>query len=59
LLYTSEPYRNVTDNPLFFLALVAILLGSQLFLAGFIGEMMVKQSTVKQADYLVVEKIGL
>jgi len=30
-------YRNVTDNPLFFLALVAIIIGSQLFLAGFIG----------------------
>ena len=59
LIYTQEPYRNVTENPLFFLALVAIILGVQLFLAGFIGEMMVKQSTVKQADYLVVEKIGI
>ncbi|MFN4146443.1 MAG: glycosyltransferase family 2 protein [Runella sp.] len=59
LIFLNEPYRNVTDNPLFYLALVAIVIGVQLFLAGFIGEMMVKQSTVKQADYLVVEKIGL
>jgi glycosyltransferase involved in cell wall biosynthesis len=59
LIFSGEKFRNVTDNPLFFLALVAIIIGVQLFLAGFIGEMMVKQSTVKQADYLVVEKIGL
>jgi hypothetical protein len=59
LIYTNEPYRNVTENPLFYMALVAIVIGFQLFLAGFLGEMMVKQHTVKQADYLVVEKIGI
>ncbi len=59
LIYINEPYRNVTENPLFYMALVAIILGVQLFLAGFLGEMMVKQHTVKQADYLVTEKIGV
>ena len=59
LIFSGVKFRNVTDNPLFFLALVAIIIGVQLFLAGFIGEMMVKQSTVKQADYLVSEKIGI
>ena len=59
LIYTHEPYRNVTENPLFYLALVAIVIGFQLFLAGFLGEMMVKQHTVKQPDYLVSEQIGL
>jgi len=59
LIFSGEKFRNVTDNPLFFLALVAIIIGVQLFLAGFIGEMMVKQNTVKQADYLVAERIGL
>jgi glycosyltransferase involved in cell wall biosynthesis len=58
-IYTSQKYRNVTDNPLFFMALVAIIIGVQLFLAGFIGEMMVRQHTVKQADYLIADKIGL
>ncbi|MGJ1268677.1 glycosyltransferase family 2 protein [Sphingobacterium spiritivorum] len=33
------PYRNVTDQPLFFLSLVAILIGTQLFLTGFIAEL--------------------
>lgn len=51
-------YRNVTDNPLFFLALVAIILGVQLFLAGFLGEMLVRQSTNKSGDYLIAEKAG-
>lgn len=51
-------YRNVTDNPLFFLALVAIILGVQLFLAGFLGEMLVRQSTQKTGDYLISEKSG-
>ncbi|GAB3906631.1 glycosyltransferase family 2 protein [Larkinella knui] len=51
-------YRNVTDNPLFFLALVAIILGVQLFLAGFLGEMLVRQSTTKTGDYLIAEKTG-
>jgi glycosyltransferase involved in cell wall biosynthesis len=50
-------YRNVTDNPFFFLALVAIIIGSQLFLAGFIGELFVKQ-TFKKDEYLIEDKIG-
>ena len=32
-------YRNVTDQPLFYLSLVAILIGSQLFLTGFVAEL--------------------
>jgi glycosyltransferase involved in cell wall biosynthesis len=59
LIYVAhEKFRNVTENPLFFLALVAIIVGTQLFLAGFIGEMMVRQHSVKQDDYLVSERIG-
>jgi glycosyltransferase involved in cell wall biosynthesis len=37
-------YRPVTDQPLFYLALVAVLLGFQLFLAGFICEMVSRNS---------------
>ena len=32
-------FRAVTDQPLFYLALVAVLAGIMLFLAGFLGEM--------------------
>jgi glycosyltransferase involved in cell wall biosynthesis len=55
-IYNRQPYRNVTDNPLFYLALVAIIIGSQLFLAGFLGELFVKQGVSKD-DYFVSEKV--
>ncbi|SEM21287.1 Glycosyltransferase involved in cell wall bisynthesis [bacterium A37T11] len=40
----NTPYRNVTDQPLFFIALVAIIVGSQLFLIGFVAEMLSRNS---------------
>ncbi len=38
-------YRAVTDQPLFYLALVAVILGVILFLAGFIGEMIARSGS--------------
>lgn len=35
-------FRPVTDQPLFYLALVAVILGVMLFLAGFLGEMVAR-----------------
>ena len=35
----GQPFRAVTDQPLFYLALLAVLLGTMLFLAGFICEL--------------------
>ncbi|MEA5424944.1 MULTISPECIES: glycosyltransferase [Arcicella] len=49
-------FRNVTDNPLFFMALVAIIIGVQLFVAGFIGELMTRNSE-KTTDYQIREKV--
>ncbi|MCU0470955.1 MAG: glycosyltransferase family 2 protein [Arcicella sp.] len=49
-------FRNVTDNPLFFLALVAIIIGVQLFVAGFIGELMTRNSD-KTTDYQIKETV--
>lgn len=37
-------YRNVTDQPLFYIALVAIIVGFQLFLTGFIAELVSRNS---------------
>lgn len=37
-------YRAVSDQPLFYLALVALILGVMLFLAGFVGEMISRSS---------------
>jgi glycosyltransferase involved in cell wall biosynthesis len=53
------PYRNVTDHPLFFLGLVAIIVGAQLFLAGFLGEMMTTIGSKRNEDYLISDKVGL
>jgi len=41
----GDKFRPVTDQPLFYLALVAVLLGVMLFLAGFICEMISRNST--------------
>ena len=38
-------FRPVTDQPLFYLALVAILLGAQLFMTGFICELISRSSS--------------
>lgn len=38
-------YRAVTDQPLFYLALVAVILGVMLFLAGFVGELISRSSS--------------
>lgn len=38
------PTRDVTDKPLFYLALVAMIIGTQLFLAGFLGELISRSS---------------
>jgi glycosyltransferase involved in cell wall biosynthesis len=46
-LYKSHyhiPTRDVTDKPLFYLALVAMVIGTQLFLAGFLGELISRNS---------------
>ena len=50
--------RDVTQQPIFYLALVAVILGAQLFLTGFIAELIARQSVSKK-DYLVIERIGL
>ena len=43
-MYTGHAYILVTDSPYFYLALTTMLLGTQLFLAGFIGELVVRNA---------------
>jgi len=50
--------RQITDQPMFYLALVAVVIGVQLFVTGFLAEMLAMQSLSKR-DYLVIEKIGI
>ncbi|MEJ7558804.1 MAG: glycosyltransferase family 2 protein [Pedobacter sp.] len=48
--------RDVTDQPLFYIALVAIILGSQLFLTGFVAEL-VSRSAPERNQYLIEKEI--
>jgi hypothetical protein len=53
-----EPKRDVTEQPAFYLALVFVIVGIQLFLTGFIAELIARQSITKR-DYLVIETVGM
>lgn len=59
LLISKVPLkRDITDQPIFYLALVAIVIGVQLFVTGFLAEIIAMQSLSKR-DYLIVEEVGL
>lgn len=50
------PVRDVVDQPLFFLALVALIVGVQLFLAGFLAELILRMAPGKKEQ--VAEKLN-
>ncbi|MBS1503309.1 MAG: glycosyltransferase family 2 protein, partial [Bacteroidetes bacterium] len=52
----NQHYRDITEQPLFYIALVAIILGSQLFLTGFVAEL-VARSSHDRNHYQVEERI--
>jgi glycosyltransferase involved in cell wall biosynthesis len=56
LIYVIQDKRAplVTDNPLFYIGLVAMIIGTQLFLAGFIGEL-VSRSNPERNNYNIKE----
>lgn len=49
-------FRSVTDQPLFYLALVAILVGFMLFLTGFLGELVSRNSATRN-EYKIKDTI--
>ena len=44
-MYCGNPYRLVTENPYFYLALTTMIIGTQLFLGGFLGELIARNSS--------------
>jgi glycosyltransferase involved in cell wall biosynthesis len=50
------PYRLVTDSPYFYLSLTAMVIGTQLFLAGFLGEL-VSRNAPERNNYQIETKI--
>ena len=57
-LYNGEPAILVTDNPWFYIALSCMVIGSQLFLAGFVGELILR-SKEKPSRYKISERLNL
>lgn len=51
-----ENYRQVTDQPLFYLALLAMIFGVILFMSGFLGEM-ISRSSSDRNRYLISKKL--
>lgn len=55
-MWTGQHYILVTDSPYFYIALTTMLLGTQLFLAGFIGELIARNSS-RRNDYEISKEI--
>ncbi len=50
------PQRLVTDSPYFYIALTMMMIGTQLFLAGFLGDL-ISRSSSSRNDYQIEEAI--
>ena len=55
-LYNHIPMRLVTDSPYFYIALTMMMIGTQLFLAGFLGDLISRNSAGRN-DYQVEKTI--
>ena len=49
---------NMTDRPLFYVGIISLVIGTQLFLAGFVGEL-ISRNSAERNSYLIEEKAGL
>ncbi len=55
-LYNGIPMRLITNSPYFYLALTMMMIGTQLFLAGFLGDLISRNSAGRN-DYQISEEI--
>ena len=55
-LFSHIPARLVTESPYFYLAMLAMILGTLLFLTGFIGELIARNSPERN-NYLIEKEI--
>ena len=58
LFIFNEPTILVTANPLFYIALTAMIIGSQLFLAGFLGEIILRTKN-NEERYKISKEVNL
>ncbi len=57
-MYTGAHYILVTDSPYFYLALTSMIIGTQLFLAGFVGEL-ISRNSPRRNDYEINEELNI
>ena len=55
-MHSGQAYTLVTDSPYFYISLVTMILGTQLFLTGFLGELIVRNSP-RRNDYEIEEEL--
>lgn len=53
-VYSEIPARLLTDRPSFYISLTCMIIGTQMFLAGFISELVARNSSERN-DYLICE----
>jgi glycosyltransferase involved in cell wall biosynthesis len=57
-LFINTTGRLITDRPQFYLSLTAMLIGTQLFLAGFLGEIILRTKN-NEERYKISEELGV
>ncbi|MFN6378521.1 MAG: glycosyltransferase family 2 protein [Flavobacteriales bacterium] len=55
-LMNDEYQKNIADQSIFYIALTCMIIGTQLFLAGFLGELVARNSS-RRNDYKISEEI--
>jgi hypothetical protein len=56
-LYNDLPYSLVTNNPWFYIALTTMIIGTQLFLAGFLGEIILRNKETN-VNYKILQTLN-
>ncbi len=56
-LFVDTSGRLITQRPEFYIALATMIMGSQFFLAGFLGEIILRNKKIKK-QYIITEKIN-
>ena len=57
-IFINKGARLIAERTEFFLAITSMIIGSQMFLAGYLGEMISINSS-KRDDYNIAEKINI
>ena len=55
-IFQYRPAPLVTDSPYFYISLTMMILGTQLFLAGFLGEL-ISRNSPRRNDYQIAKEL--